>query len=239
MQDRYAGDIGDFGKLALLRALSPGRKLGVCWYLCSGEGETTNDGAHVKYLEQPDRFRALEPEVFDALAKLVKGPRSVEALEKSGLVKAAWHRAPVPRGTARSAWFTEMAKAVDACDLVFADPDNGIADKVTPKHIGMDEIRALRRDGRALLVYHHQTRLKGGARDEARDLARRLGIKQVDVIRMKSYSSRFYFLLDGNDDLRSKLHAFAEKWKSEAELINVANPAGAPPSAGFGARRSV
>src|SRR5258705_2254990 len=101
MQDRYAGDIGDFGKLALLRALSPERKLGVCWYLCTGEGEDNNDGAHVKYLEQPDRFRALEPEVFAALGKLVKGERSVAALEKTRLLKATFHRAPVPRVTAR------------------------------------------------------------------------------------------------------------------------------------------
>jgi hypothetical protein len=172
MQDRYAGDVGDFGKLALLRALSPDRKLGVCWYLCTGEGEANNDGAHVKYLEQPDRFRALAPDVFDALGKVVNAKRSVAALESSGLLTAVFHRTPVPRGSARGAWFTELSKAVDGCDLVFADPDNGIADKVTPKHIGFDEIRALRRDGRALLVYHHQTRLKGGARDEARDLAR-------------------------------------------------------------------
>ena len=32
MQDRYAGDIGDFVKLGLLRALSSGCKLGIAWY---------------------------------------------------------------------------------------------------------------------------------------------------------------------------------------------------------------
>ena len=51
MQDRYAGDVGDFGKLALLRALAPGRRLRVCWYRCSGAGETNDDGRHVDYLE--------------------------------------------------------------------------------------------------------------------------------------------------------------------------------------------
>lgn len=37
-------------------------------------------------------------------------------------------------------------------------------------------------------------------------------------------------LLDADDTLRAKLHAFAEAWKAEAELINVAGPLGAPPS---------
>ena len=32
MQDRYAGDVGDFVKLGLLCAFYPGRQLGVTWY---------------------------------------------------------------------------------------------------------------------------------------------------------------------------------------------------------------
>ena len=33
MQDRYTGDIGDFAKYGLLRALEAGHRLGVAWYL--------------------------------------------------------------------------------------------------------------------------------------------------------------------------------------------------------------
>jgi hypothetical protein len=33
MQDRYAGDVGDYVKFALLRHLCPGRRLGIAWYL--------------------------------------------------------------------------------------------------------------------------------------------------------------------------------------------------------------
>ena len=31
MQNRYTGDIGDYVKLSILRALSPGYRLGVAW----------------------------------------------------------------------------------------------------------------------------------------------------------------------------------------------------------------
>ena len=33
MQDCYVGDVGDFVKYGLLRALSDGKRLGVAWYL--------------------------------------------------------------------------------------------------------------------------------------------------------------------------------------------------------------
>jgi hypothetical protein len=34
MQDRYAGDVGDFGKLGMLRKIAySGLKIGVNWYL--------------------------------------------------------------------------------------------------------------------------------------------------------------------------------------------------------------
>jgi len=45
MQDRYAGDVGDFVKLGLLRAISPGRKLGVAWYRYPDEAHN-GDGRH-------------------------------------------------------------------------------------------------------------------------------------------------------------------------------------------------
>ena len=37
MQNRYVGDIGDYLKLGILRALSPGYRLGVAWWLFPDE----------------------------------------------------------------------------------------------------------------------------------------------------------------------------------------------------------
>jgi hypothetical protein len=48
VQDRYAGDIGDFGKFALLKGLQKaiGGTLGVVWYRVVDEA----DGKYVGYL---------------------------------------------------------------------------------------------------------------------------------------------------------------------------------------------
>ena len=55
MQDRYTGDLGDFSKLGILRALEmAGLSIGVNWYLTPDENHN-GDGRHVKYLNQEER----------------------------------------------------------------------------------------------------------------------------------------------------------------------------------------
>ncbi len=221
MQDRYAGDVGDFGKFALLRALQPGRSLGVCWYRCSGAGEQNNDGRHVDYLRQPERYRELDSAAFDAMARVVGATRSLAALEAAALLPGArYHGVEVPRGRAeRAAWFEAMRAHVDGCDLVFADMDNGFEwSALTPKCIARHEVRALLRRGRSLVLYHHQTRRKGGAPEEYRRFAAWLfdaGARHVEAVRLRPYSSRFYLLVDGDRRLSSALVAFARRWGPE------------------------
>ncbi len=222
MQHRYTGDIGDFGKLALLRALMPGRRLGVAWYLCDGKGETNNDGQHVRYLKQPERFRHLDAPVFDALARLIAARRRhVRHLEALGMLPGTRYfgeQVPAEAGE-RERWFARMRRHLDRCDLICTDPDNGFeAGTVHPKCITWEEVGALRRRGRALLLYHHQTRRKGGSRAEFAYLSRRLGelgVKRVNAIRLRPFSSRFYFLVDHDDALEARLRKFAATWGDE------------------------
>jgi hypothetical protein len=70
MQDRYAGDIGDYVKFAILRALSTERRLGVAWWLFQDSGPV-GDGRHISYLNTPAKWRHLDPEIFDALGQMI------------------------------------------------------------------------------------------------------------------------------------------------------------------------
>lgn len=72
MQNRYTGDIGDFAKYGLLRALSRGRQLGVAWYLYPDEAHTA-DGKHIQYLDNPGKWRTLDPVLFDGLDMITTG----------------------------------------------------------------------------------------------------------------------------------------------------------------------
>ena len=96
MQDRYAGDLGDFLKFGLLGRLappdSPWPRLGVIWYRTADEAHNA-DGKHIAYLTPGHRsagqLRQLDPDLYDRLARLVStGQRSTAALASAGLLGA-------------------------------------------------------------------------------------------------------------------------------------------------------
>ena len=89
MQDRYTGDIGDFAKYGLLRAIKGRKRLGVAWYLHPDAGPD-GDGSHTEYLEDPaqhQRWHHLDPQLFETLEKLLRDDnRSVQAMQRSGVL---------------------------------------------------------------------------------------------------------------------------------------------------------
>jgi len=90
MQDGYVGDIGDYVKLAILLALSPGKRLGVAWWLFP-DSEPFGDGRHTSYLQAPSLWRHLDPLAFDALRSIVvSGRREVAALEDADLLPGGY-----------------------------------------------------------------------------------------------------------------------------------------------------
>ena len=89
MQNRYVGDIGDYLKLGILRALSPGYRLGVAWWLFPDEAHNGH-GRHIGYLNRPEQWPHFDPDLFDILAGVVSsGQRNVRALEPSNILPGA------------------------------------------------------------------------------------------------------------------------------------------------------
>lgn len=218
MQDRYAGSIGDFGKLALLRCLMEGRRLAVGWYLTNGEGDEKRNGQSFDYLTRPGEFRHLAPDIFDALNTIVAqsciGSRNVAALEGSGLLPGAvFHRAEVPRPLVlRRQWGDELVAAVGDADLVFLDPDNGIqGNRLSPKHVALAELAALRRPNRMIVFAQRQT----GRRSQVSLLARRLwsmGFTRIEFVRFRLIESRLYVVTDHDEARVERIGEFARKW---------------------------
>lgn len=175
MQDRYAGDVGDYVKLGLLRALAVDRKLGVVWYRFPDE-DHNKDGRHITYLDKPEHYRQFDPTLFEHLRRVVVNARSISSLlpvlpgaasyldsVDSSLVPARQRR------EWRRAWFSRALDQTSGCDIVFADPDNGIVDNADKrkglakfgKQMPLSEVQSLA-DGRCAVVYHHNTRRAGG-----------------------------------------------------------------------------
>lgn len=88
MKNQYFGDIGDYGKYAMLRYLAKdGIKIGVNWYLT--EDDNSNDGKFTSYLEKED-MRRYDSELFDILKQMVEeGKRNVVSFSESDTIANA------------------------------------------------------------------------------------------------------------------------------------------------------
>lgn len=175
MQNRYTGDIGDFGKLGLLRKLSSaGFRIGVNWYLTPDEAGLNNDGKFTAYLKSP-AFRMCDPQLWEALGAIIKaGERDVHSLQQREILPATFYSSymdfPVhsydERNSMRQSWHKKAVSALEGCDIIFADPDNGlivpsaVRGRKSVKYILSEELADYYATGASIVYYQHKARCK-------------------------------------------------------------------------------
>ena len=212
MQDRYVGDVGDFVKYGLLRAISGGKCLGVAWY------QRTEIGT--EYLQKPDEWQQLEPDLFSTLKKLMDScGRTIKAIEELGILDGAVFASEPLQNRERDAWFKRVKEQLSACNLVFADPDNGLSLKKSSKHILVDEAKALA-EGRIAVIYHHNSRSQKHI-DEIRYWMDRMpGCTRAYY--WKRVSPRTFFIITPDVDMEHRLETFEQAWNQYGELVRKA-----------------
>jgi hypothetical protein len=149
MRDQYSGDLSDYIKFALLRALAcEDRTLGMAWYYIPGH-DGRNDGHHLEWRKDL-AWRALDPELFDALCNLPE--RSIAALERLKIWPkgTVFHREPVPSRLLRVQWAAQMRETMANGNLIFLDPDNGLGAH-PKKHATFADVRGFRAPSRSLV----------------------------------------------------------------------------------------
>ena len=235
MQDRYVGDVGDFVKYGLLRAIRGSKRLGVAWYLHPNAGPD-GDGRHVDYLQEPDEWRHLDSELFDVLKDLTgdQHQRSVENIQRSGILGDAAFASDLldvaevklrDRERWRHQWFERIKRQLADCDPVFADPDNGLFpnDRFRPgrkenaKRIPLAEAMALA-EGRTAVIYHHNTMRPGGHRNEIRCWKNQLPYGTMAYY-WRRVSNRTFFIINPDDEIRRRLLEFVKRWGDRGELV--------------------
>ena len=169
MKVQYFGDVNDYRKFTLLRALAIGEfRIGVCWMLT--EADSTGYGDKRSYSRQPDRWRGYDPALFDALAVVPSAPTNedLQRVENEALIPdAIFFNEFTPDALAgRGAYHRACMTAFRACELTFFDPDNGLEVKSTTKgrkrsnkYAYLDEISDHYDAGRSILLYQHFPRL--------------------------------------------------------------------------------
>ena len=210
---------------------SPGKKLGVAWWLFPDESHNA-DGGHREYLKRSNAWKRFDPDLFEALLKIEKGKeRDVRVLENPALLpNAVFAGDPVPCGARpfakrpdeRRLWLRGIQGRFKDRDLLFFDPDNGIASeglRPTQRRAGksafIGEIKELKESHRAIVIYHHHSMFKGGHEAALRSLAGRLnegGFRVSGALRAKPWSPRAFFILDGDDELCTRAKDIEKNW---------------------------
>ena len=178
MRDSYVADAGDFGKYALLNALAENDlRLGVLW--CRNSlADATQDGRFTGYPE----LRACDPSLYDRLSQiLATNQRTLSQMENNDILPSTtlFYRTAIPVPTnprfstaarqaqtrLRAAWFDDGFSKLSEAELVFLDPDNGLAASRCQKHLRSsakyifeDEVAAWLKRGQSVVLYQHQQR---------------------------------------------------------------------------------
>lgn len=208
----------------------------MAWWLFPDEHHNA-DGRRREYLGRRDEWARFDQDLFDALLKIdtekKKKKLNIRAIEEAALLpNVVFACEPVPcsiepfsqRPVERGLWLARVKTKLKDCNLIFLDPDNGIAPeglRLTRRRAGksvtIDEIKALRESDRAIVVYHHQTHRPGGHCREIYDLAARLtssGLRVSGALRAKPWSPRVFFILDGDKKLQDRAKNIANCWRN-------------------------
>lgn len=234
IQDRYTGDVGDFGKYGLLKALcGTDLILGLVWYLVPDEVHN-DDGKHISYLLKGNRgmYRPCDKDLYDQLAVIVGGgQRSINTIQNSKILPKStiYHDFPLiyddipsvggkgkeKRLSRRKQWFEKALDATSGCDIVFLDPDNGLEiesvqahHNKAPKYVFLDELVKFTDRGQSVVLYQHLCR-RGQAKSQIQK--RMAQIRKITgggiepwALRFRRGSGRAFLIIPSNI-LRDKL----------------------------------
>ena len=242
MKNQYFGDVNDYRKYGLLRALQSmgDGSLLVAWMLTPDDGG--RDGGFRSYLGAPGTWAKYDRDLFNGLSGLLRAaPRpSVSLIEGSGLLpRASYYSAVVPDARReRDAWRGDLFRAASRVDLVFLDPDNGIEVPSKPvgsagssKYVTWSEIEGLWVAGCSILIYQHFRRepRRSFAERTAADLRSRTGAGFVEAFR----TAHVLFLLAAQDrhtqHFRSVIRVLSERWNGQITSVGLANKPLQPP----------
>ena len=174
MQDRFVGDIGDFGKYGLLRTLAgiepkaePGYRLGVVWYL--------RPEVKLRYLRKPE-FHSYDEDLCGVLLDIIDGQtRMVQEVEGREILgeDAVFFTGHVPNRSKRDEWLCRALQEMSDTKIVLLDPDNGLdpcemdeRKQLSTKHAYLNEVRPFVQRGQRVVVYQSYRRRKGAPATE-------------------------------------------------------------------------
>lgn len=215
MQDRFVGDIGDFGKYGLLRALTglwpllPPKdrlSLGVVWCVPDDMTERTTKSTHglkVDYLSRPEIYRNSDHDLFDFLRSLVsESKRSIRSIEDSDILGSNTlfcdNRIP-EEPAARGEWAYDAQEIMKEQNIIFLDPDTGLIParqrSASTKHVYPQDIKTFLAPAQTIIVYQHHAYTDPQVEGQRRNWSNTLRSLQFQGYAMLCFEQRDFIIL--------------------------------------------
>ena len=224
MQDRYAGDIGDYGKIGLLKALqTQGLSVGVNWYRVEPmDTEKKADGTYKqedgKYLI-PEYLQVCDTPLAEQLTKIAKSNnRSIKSLERGDFIPDARYYSEPITVAGRYEWHKRALDLLRGVDIVFMDPDNGMLVKSVGKRSAKsikyafyEEVADYIGQKQSVLIYNHRSRKQEDAyfRELSEKLGEITGVPESRILKITfpRCSVRDYLAVPASDVHRENIKA--------------------------------
>ncbi|WP_400204255.1 hypothetical protein [Candidatus Methanomassiliicoccus intestinalis] len=176
MQNKYVGDVGDFGKYGMLRFLVStcnNLKIGVNWYLV--DDEDTTDGKHTSYLNKNKDLCNCDLELYYYLKSLIEQKkRNIMHIENDDIIPGCIYFSDLLKYETnkitenqimRELWFSRSLDKLQTANVIYVDPDNGLEVKSQNihsskgiKYVSYKEIYQYYKNGKSIIVYNHRDR---------------------------------------------------------------------------------
>ena len=222
MRDNYAGDIGDFANCGLLRVLcgQPGQpvrgiRLGIIW--CRNQADD-GLGNHIGYLKpsgsNDQTYAACDGGLYAPLQDLVgqnminHQPLTVPDIRNLPIFPGGTlhYVEPLPNPPSlqnRQQWFCGALQCVADANVVFLNPDTGMAwnDEWSHQYVYSREVQALLEMDKVIVIYQHHQRTDWVAENARQLLGLPLNVQYLRVLRWNTLSVRGYFIATRNENL--------------------------------------
>ena len=232
MKNQYVGDINDYVKYGLIHSIAKifDNKILFVWMLTENEN---NDGNKIEYLNNSQKYRHYNPELFDELKNIVANKQkynnidNIIAIEKNKLFNkySFFNEFIKDDKKLRGIYFQKVNNLAKEYDTIFFDPDNGIevpsckyGGKKSSKYIYWNEIKDIYELKKNILIYQHFPRKD---REKfTKDLVKRCKtkFKNAEIVRITTKHTLFIFIVQNFKNLIEKLIVELDIWKEKIEI---------------------
>jgi len=201
MQNRYIGDLGDYGKYGLLKILinSTSLQLGINWCLTPDENNR-NDGQKIEY----SNYKNVDPDLYEKLKLIIHGNRNIKTIEEKIFngMNVKFYSATLKDRGKKDYYFNNSFSRLKGSDLLFFDPDNGLevkSSKSKPfKYVYFDDLNKYAENGYSLIIFQYRDRSEDCWERKFNDLKCKYPLLKIFYLKYSLRPNVYFFMINKN-----------------------------------------